>query len=109
MDSLQNIFDKMLPGFCNIFGETLKSIILYGSTARGTATEESDVDIALIVQNYTKEMHEKMIDLTVELELDCGRVLSVILIEYDNFIEWENVLPFYLNVKKEGITLWSAA
>lgn len=109
MDGLQIIFDKMLPGFCDIFGDSLESIILYGSAARGTATEESDVDIALIVRNYTDEMHEKMIDLTVDLELEYGKVLSVLLIDYDNFIEWGNVLPFYLNVKREGITLWSAA
>ncbi|MCD7955421.1 MAG: nucleotidyltransferase domain-containing protein [Lachnospiraceae bacterium] len=84
-------------------------IILYGSVARGTATPDSDVDIALIVRDHTEEMHERMIDLTVDVELDCGRVLSVLLIDYDNFIEWENILPYYQNVKQEGVVLWNAA
>lgn len=109
MKNLQDVLDRMLPGFCAIFGDALESIILYGSVARGTATEDSDVDIALIVRGYTEEMHEKMIDLTVDLELDYGKVLSVLLIDYDNFVEWEDVLLFYKNVKEEGITLWSAA
>ena len=84
-------------------------IILYGSVARGTQTEESDVDIAVIVRKYTEDMHDKMIDLTVDLELEYNKVLSVLLIDYDNFREWEDVLPFYKNMKKDGIMLWSAA
>ena len=54
------------------------------------------------------EMHDKMIDLTVDLELEYNKVLSVLLIDYDNFREWEDVLPFYKNMKKDGIMLWSA-
>lgn len=83
--------------------------ILYGSVAKGTHTDESDVDIAVIVRSYTEEMHDKMIDLTVDLELEYNKVFSVLLIDYDNFKEWENVLPFYQNVKNDGIMLWSAA
>lgn len=54
-------------------------------------------------------MHDKMIDLTVDLELEYNKVLSVLLIDYDNFREWEDVLPFYKNIKKDGIMLWNAA
>ena len=50
-----------------------------------------------------------MIDLTVDLELEYNKVLSVLLIDYDNFREWEDVLPLYKNMKKDGIMLWSAA
>ena len=50
-----------------------------------------------------------MIDLTVDMELEYNKVLSVLLIDYDNFREWEDVLPFYKNMKKDGIMLWSAA
>ena len=87
----------------------MERIILYGSVARGTQTAESDIDIAVIVRRYTEDMHEKMIDLTVDLELEYNKVLSVLLIDYDNFREWEDVLPFYKNMKKDGIMLWSAA
>ena len=54
-------------------------------------------------------MHDKMIDFTVDLELEYNKVLSVLLIDHDNFREWEDVLPFYKNMKKDGIMLWSAA
>lgn len=109
MENLQVVFEKMIPGFQTIFGNVLERIILYGSVARGTQTMESDVDIAVIVRKYTEDMHDKMIDLTVDLELEYNKVLSVLLIDYDNFREWEDVLPFYKNMKKDGIMLWSAA
>lgn len=109
MDGLQDVFGKMIPEFQNIFGNVLEQIILFGSTAKGTQTDESDVDIAVIVRQYTKTMHDKMIEFTVDLELEYNKVLSVLLIDYNNFKEWEHILPFYKNVKKDGITLWSAA
>ena len=109
MENLQEVFEKMIPGFQTIFGNVLERIILYGSVARGTQKVESDVDIAVIVRKYTEDMHDKMIDLTVDLELEYNKVLSVLLIDYDNFREWEDVLPFYKNMKKDGIMLWSAA
>lgn len=109
MDNLQEIFDKMIPKFCNIFENVLERIILYGSVAKGQQTEESDIDIALLVRGYTEEMHDRMIDFTVDLELEYNKIFSVLLIDYDNFKEWETVLPFYRDVRKDGIMLWKAA
>jgi predicted nucleotidyltransferase len=109
MQSVKEILDKLIPELTKIFDGVLESVILYGSVARQAQTEESDVDIAVIVKGYTEKMYDSMIDATVELELEYGKVLSVLLIDYDNFKEWENVLPFYKNVKEEGVILWKTA
>ena len=109
MENYAEVFEKLIPGLLNIFHDSVSSIILYGSVARGTQTSESDVDIAVIVNGYTETMHDTMTDFVVDLELKYNKVLSVLLIDYDKFKEWENVMPFYKNVKKEGIQLWPAA
>ena len=109
MEHYSNMMEKLIPGLVHIFKDSIVRIILYGSVARGTQTEESDVDIAVLVTTYTKEMHNQMTDLVVDLELEYDQVLSVLLIDYDKFTEWENVMPFYKNVKREGIILWPAA
>ncbi len=109
MERCTEILEKLIPGLVDIFQENVVTIILYGSVARGTQTQESDIDIAVIVKSYTKDMHEQMTDFIVDLELEYDKVLSVLLIDYDKFVEWENVMPFYKNVKKEGIILWPAA
>lgn len=104
------IFEKLTKGLVDIYGDLLVRILLYGSVARGTADEESDVDIAVLLKSgETKEMSEEMLDLVVDLELEYNKVLSVLRIDYNKFKEWEDVMPFYKNVKKDGILLWPAA
>ena len=102
--------EKLIPGLQEIYGDLIDSIVLYGSTARGTRTEDSDVDVAILLRaGATKAMREQMLDLVVDLELECGKVLSVLCIDYYKFAEWKDILPFYKNIQKDGIVLWQAA
>ena len=54
----------IIQGLCTILGNLLDSIILYGSYARNQATEESDIDIAIILNgnlnltDYLKNVSE---------------------------------------------------
>lgn len=101
---------QMVPGLRDIYGALIDSVILYGSAARGTQTEDSDVDIAILMHSgATKEMREQMLDLVVDLELACGKVLSVLCIDYEKFAAWKDTLPFYQNIRKDGVVLWQAA
>ena len=102
--------EQMIPGLQNIYGDLIDSIILYGSTARGTRQDDSDVDVAILMHaGATKKMRDQMLDLSVDLELACGKVLSVLCIDYEKFTEWKDVLPFYKNIRKDGVVLWQAA
>ncbi|HJC64580.1 MAG TPA: nucleotidyltransferase domain-containing protein [Candidatus Blautia merdavium] len=88
----------------------LVSIILYGSVARGTNTEESDVDIALIMHGKLDfDTEDKLSDFIVDMNLKYDKVFSVIDIDIAHFRKWINVLPFYQNVEREGVVLWKAA
>jgi len=108
--TLNAALEKLVEGVVRIYGDLVERVVLYGSTARGTETAESDVDIALLMRACpTKEMNERMLDLTVDLELDCGKVLSVIKIDYPKYEEWRYMLPFYRNIEQEGVILWQAA
>ena len=109
MQQYQAIFMKLVPKLQEIYGKSLETVVLYGSVARADDTPESDIDIAVIVHGYTKEMHDEMLDFLVNLELEFGKVISVLLIDYDHYQGWKDVIPFYKNVRKEGITLWQAA
>ena len=93
-----------------IYGAYLDKVILYGSYARGEQTEESDVDIAVVLKaGNTEKMHDEMLDIVVDYELELGVTLSVISVEYESYLKWKQVLPFYKNVDREGIVLWTAA
>jgi len=49
-----------------------------------------------------------MIELVVDLELDLGITVSVVPVEYDNYLKWKRLLPFYKNIDREGIVIWKA-
>lgn len=107
---LMKALKEMCKKLCEIYGYTLDRIVLYGSYSRGEQTEESDVDIALLLKDgNTEEMHDKMIDIVVDYELDLAVTLSVVPIDFNQYQEWKETLPFYKNVDKEGIILWKAA
>lgn len=84
-------------------------IILYGSAARNEATYESDIDIAITVKkemdNQTKK---RFIRWAADLDMRYEKVFSIVDIQEDNMKKWESVLPFYQNIRKEGIVLWRA-
>lgn len=108
--TVDQALQHLVPGLVRIYGELLESIVLFGSTARGTDTEESDVDIALFVRaRVPKKMEEQTLDLAVDLGLSCNRVLSVISIDLGRYEEWKAALPFYRSIEKEGVVLWQAA
>ena len=93
---------------CQLY-EEYTEIILYGSVARHAATEDSDIDIAFFVKDDDPEMHDKMLDVIVELNLEYDQLISPSMIEIEKFEKWKNVLPYYINIEKEGIVLWKAA
>ena len=106
----QTALKEFVDGVVPTMGEKLEQIILYGSVARGTSTEESDVDIALLIHGTIDEnLEDHLLDFIVDMNLKYNRVFSVIDIDYETFRKWENVLPFYSNVRREGVTLWKAA
>lgn len=106
---LMKVVRELIDEFVRIYGDLLREVVLYGSYARGEQTDESDVDIALILEREpTHEMTDMMIDITAVCELKADKVLSVIDIIAGKYDYWKNVVPFYRNIEREGIVLWKA-
>ena len=104
------MLNEFVSGMIDVLGDAVEEIVLYGSVAKGTNTEESDIDIALLIKlPLNKELEEQLSDFVVDMNLKYDTVFSVIDIDYQNFKKWESTLPFYRNVKQEGIVLWKAA
>lgn len=108
---LTNIMkEEIISGLLEIFKNNISMIILYGSVARNDYTEESDIDIAIIlkkeIDDYTKE---QFINWSSDMDFRYDRVFSIIDIKESNIQQWGDILPFYKNVKEEGIILWKAA
>ncbi|MBR6222138.1 MAG: nucleotidyltransferase domain-containing protein [Lachnospiraceae bacterium] len=100
----------MCNDLTGIYGSLMDRVILYGSYARGEETSESDVDIALVLNGEdVEEKHEAMNEIIIDYELDQGVTLSVIAVDKKEYDDWNDVIPFYKNITKEGILLWKTA
>ena len=105
-----DMISDLIQGLQNIFGDVIEQIILYGSVARNEATEESDIDIAIILTcEMDDRVKERMLAWSSDIDLRYDRVFSIIDINKEQMEQWGRVLPFYQNIQKEGIVLWSAA
>ena len=105
-----DIRDEIVDGLVNILIEKIDSIVLYGSVARDEAKDDSDVDIAIIlVSSMDKDEIDLFIHWNAQMDLKYGKVFSIVDIEKKNMEKWGNNLPFYKNIRDEGIVLWKAA
>lgn len=102
--------DELIRGLREIFKEHIQMIILYGSVARDEAKDDSDIDIAIIINNEMDEsLQEEFIRWSADMDIRYDRVFSIVDIQEEKIKQWGEILPFYQNVQRDGIVLWKAA
>ncbi|MFB6272642.1 MAG: HEPN domain-containing protein [Salinibacter sp.] len=96
-----NLRDVLRERFRNAFGERLHRLILYGSYARGDATEDSDIDV-LVVLNEAPDPsdREQAHEVTHPLREEYGAHVSPLVTSRDRFNTYNQ--PLYRNVRDEG-------
>lgn len=108
MEEKRNILLAFSRDVRSILGNTLSKIIVYGSYARGEQQENSDIDIMILTTLSDVEIEaaeRKIFDLAFNYEMDHGVVINPVIKNEEHFNYWLGALPFYDNVKKDGITL----
>lgn len=91
----------------NIYGLKLYQVILFGSCARGDYDEESDIDIMILLdvpreaipdeRSRTAEISSKL-----DEEFDYDVLFAPVVESKDIFMKYQNAMPFFSNVMKEG-------
>lgn len=108
---LEAIEEEMVNYYRSVYGDSIDTIILYGSYARGDYSDDSDIDITAIVRGNRVELHKKlkkMWDFSTEVGLAYDVIVSPTVIPYDEFEQYKEKLPYYRNIVKEGRKIgWS--
>ncbi len=110
-DQMKIMLSELAELLHQVYGKQLKAVILYGSVARGTNTNDSDIDIMVLVDGDVAELRkygEGLSDVSTDISLKYLKVFSIIDISYQEYEKWKQILPFYRNVSKEGIVLYAA-
>ena len=104
------MMEELIHGLTNIFTDDILMIILYGSVVRKEETSESDIDVAIVIKKQMNlEVRKQFTLWSADLDLKFDRVFTIIDIEKDMLDKWGNTLPFYKNIKEEGVILWKVA
>ncbi len=87
----------------SLYGERLVQILIYGSCARDTATEESDIDLAIVLAGDVRPGREidRMIDIITDINLEYGVLLSVYPVSEEDYRHTNS--PLLINIRREGI------
>lgn len=106
---ISKISEELSSKLVKRFGNKIKSIILYGSYARGDNRKDSDIDIMVLfdcpkdeVMKYRKEISWIASDIGVDHDV----LVSIVIRDITSFKNNQQILPFYQNILKEGVTLY---
>lgn len=95
-------FEEFARRLTDALGEAIHEIILYGSTARGEATETSDVDILVVLEGTVEENHREVVSIVAfEVGLDYDVAISYHLQSKERF-DAQRDSPFLKNVIRDG-------
>ncbi len=104
-EPVNKMIQEVKDALDNLFQQRLSDVILFGSYARGTFTEESDIDLLTVLEKIEDRKSDKMKYLSVmyELSLKYDKVFSIVLFSKEEF--QNKKIPLLMNIRQEGILL----
>jgi predicted nucleotidyltransferase len=88
-----------------LYGGSLKQLIIYGSYARGQQTENLDIDIAVVLDRKIDKSIEisRMIGIITDLNLEYSELISVYPVFSGDYLSVNS--PLLINLSREGIAV----
>jgi len=91
-----------------VAGDGLQAIIVYGSRAWGRPEYDSDLDVAVLVQDRTPQLEEALLEAAYQVmwDHDFSPLISLKVFDAISFATYqEKGFSFYRKVAEEGIVL----
>ena len=103
--SLQQILHELRTGLSHLYGSRLKDLVLFGSYARGQADEGSDIDVALILDDFAYAGDEISVvsHFVADLCLKYACVIGIVPIRERDWLTRQT--PLLMNIRREGLAV----
>lgn len=104
-DNIKQIVNKCKEVLARQYGKRLKGVILYGSMARGEATNDSDIDLLVLLEptlDYFAELR-KLVDVLYPIQLESEQLISAKPVSFNDFEIGS--LSLYRNARREGVAV----
>ena len=105
---ISNIIQDFAKSVRKMLGNSLDSVIVYGSYARGDYSELSDIDVMLLVslgEVEIKKISDQISDLAFDFMMKYGVDISPVITNIDHLNYWVDNLSYYRNIRDEGVRL----
>jgi len=87
------------------FGEAV-DVRLFGSFARSEADEDSDVDVAVVLERADWNTRREVIDLATDVGLPLDLLISPTIFDRETFERWrEQERPLVMDIERDGVPL----
>ena len=106
--SLQSILTELTVKVKDLYGSNLERAILYGSCARQDNTDESDIDVMIIVscnEDDLTKLDAKLNLIESRMSLTHDVMLSIFVRTSEHYNRWKDSMPFYCNIEREGVEI----
>jgi len=101
----ENTLNELKESLMRELKDGIKSIVVYGSVARGEAGEESDIDILVVLEDNS--LYKKVSDITYKIDLNNRTATSIFWITPKELTKYvKKGSPFLENVVEEGVVLY---
>jgi len=86
-----------------LYGQRLRGVLLFGSAARDKLDEDSDIDIAIILDEIPNRFaeHERTAELGSQISLEYNTLVTFLFIAESDFSE--GLFTIHRVIKREGI------
>ena len=109
-EDISTITAGVIQSYHEVYRDGLCQVYLYGSYARGDYDGESDIDLVAIVDGERLDLQQKLRkvwDAAEALGLEYDVVVSPTVIPRTEFERFGEVLPYYRNIRNEGVLLYA--
>jgi len=102
---LKAILDELKLRLSDLYGDRLAQLILYGSQARGEASEDSDIDVLIVLKGEVDPCEEldRVGDVVYDISYQHDTLVTCVFVPEDRYSRGEG--PLIRNVLREGIRL----
>jgi len=102
---IKDILQELKEGLQKRYGSKLKRIMLFGSYARGEQRSDSDVDVAIILEDFSHACAEieRTADIVSSISLKFDTLISLVPIKEEDWYKRKTSLVS--NIRRDGVAI----